>query len=104
MKAIEAILCWTPNRDIHLSSPLCGQVVVTSDVMEALNAHPMSVGAVYVPWSETDDAGRHRMMQSWVTTMVHEDNIRIEVVRAAVTQIDEFRDFPFSVVPKPAGS
>jgi hypothetical protein len=40
-------------------------------------------------------------MQFSVTTMLHEDNLTLEIVREAVTLIDEYRSFPFST-QKPA--
>jgi hypothetical protein len=36
------------------------------------------------------------MMQYYVTTMLHEDYLPLNVVREAVIQIDEYVGFPFS--------
>jgi hypothetical protein len=36
-------------------------------------------------------------MQRYVTVMLHEDNIKIDAVKTAMAQIDEFAGFPFSI-------
>src|SRR6266436_5054190 len=49
--------------------------------------------------SPTGIAGRLELIQRDVTMMLHEDNIQLDAVIAAIIQIDEFVDFPFSIHP-----
>jgi hypothetical protein len=86
----DAMIVWTPNRDIWKDSPTSGQIAVTTiPEAPALNAHPMSTGACDHNWSETDDAGRHELLQRYFTQMIHRDRLDEAVVRRALSVIDD---------------
>jgi hypothetical protein len=97
MRAIDAMFVWTPDRGGWKGRPLSGQIAVTV-IPEAreLKEHPCSAGACDHDWREADDKGRQQMLQRLVSQWLYQDEIPIAVVRAAVTKVDEFRDFPFS--------
>jgi hypothetical protein len=47
-----------------------------------------SAGACDLNWSIIDNAGRLKLMQRYVTMMLHEDNIQLDAVIAAIIQIE----------------
>jgi len=97
MKALEANVFWTPNRGPYEAYPTKGTVDVTRKPEQGSVYHPMSVGACSCDWTDTDDEGRRKLMQCFVTAMLHKDNLPLDVVRNAISQIDEYAAFPFSV-------
>jgi hypothetical protein len=102
MKRVEEIVvAWVPNRPSFHKHPSCGNVIVcfpTSDT--GLYTH--TVGACDSDWVHLGVAGRRSQMQRIVTKMLHEDMIRLEVIQAALCQVDEWQRFPFSVARPPA--
>ena len=97
MRATEAIFLWTPNRDEWIGHPTRGHLHVTT-VSEAheLKFHLMSVGACEPKWGDEDDAGRRKLMQRYITQMIHRDGLDPETVLQAVQQVEDFRDLTFS--------
>lgn len=96
MKALEANVFWTPNWSCYDRYPTKGTIDLSTRPEGGSVYHPMSVGACSCDWTDTDDQGRKRLMQLFVTQMLHRDNLPFNVVRDAITQIDEYADFPFS--------
>lgn len=90
------MIVWTPNRP-PFNETTRGQVAITT-IPEgpATRPHPVSVGACSSDWNEADDAGRKELMQGYVTEMLYRDNIPLTAIRKAVSEIDEYTDFPFS--------
>lgn len=85
----DAMIVWTPDRDMWMGRPTSGQIAVTS-IPEAppLKAHPMSVGACD-RWQEADDAGRRKLLQRYFTQIVHEDGIDQNRAREALSVIED---------------
>jgi hypothetical protein len=96
MRAVDAIILWTPDREPFTRYRTKGTIEVTRYPEQGAQTHPMSVGACEFRWCDTDENGRRKMMQYYVTTMLHEDYLPLNVVREAVIQIDEYVGFPFS--------
>ncbi|MBB3993297.1 hypothetical protein GGR95_000925 [Sulfitobacter undariae] len=103
MRALDALILWTPNREPFQEMPFAGTVSITT-IPEAdeLKAHPMSVGACDLSWRETDDSGRQDLMQRYFTQMLHRDNINEDKIYQAISSIDEFDGEHFST-DVPAG-
>lgn len=102
MRAIDAMIVWTPNRDLWLGRPATGEIAVTTiPEHPSLKRHPMSVGACDLNWRETDDEGRRELMQKYFTQMIHRDHLDETAVRSAIAEIDEFKKINFSA-EKPA--
>lgn len=97
MRALDAMILWTPNREPFQDQPLAGTVSVTK-IPEAnkMKAHPISVGACDLSWRETDESGREELMQRYFTQMIHRDNINEQDVYRAISNIDEFDGKRFS--------
>jgi hypothetical protein len=96
MKALEANVFWTPNRPSFDRYPTKGTIDLSTRPGGGSVYHPWSVGACWCDWTDADDEGRRKLMQLFVTHMLHEDNLPLNAVRDAITQIDEFAEFPFS--------
>ena len=97
MRAVEAMIVWTPNREPFKELPTVGTIAVTT-IPEApeLKTHPMSVGACDLIWRETDDSGRRELMQWYFTDLIHRDFLKEKVVRKALSAIEDFARYPFS--------
>lgn len=97
MKAIEAMIVWTPNREPYRKTPMRGKIAVTKIPESAeIREYPMSVGACDLSWQEADDEGRIIMMQRYFTEMIHRDFLDEDEVYSALSEIDEFRGMRFS--------
>ena len=96
MRASDALIVWTPNCQNHAKNPTRGKIKLFDHQLQDDPAYTSSVGACDTNWKDTDDAGRLVLMQQYVNVMLHEDNLELHDVKAAVSQIDEFADFPFS--------
>lgn len=97
MRAADTMIVWTPNRDGWADRPTGGKIEVTTiPEPPAFREHPMSVGACDHDWRETDDAGRLALMQRYFSQMIHRDGLDEQTVRAALSQVDEFKNYPFS--------
>jgi len=100
MRAIDAMIVWTPNRGDWANRPTAGKVEVTTiPEPPALRAHPISVGACDHDWKDTDDAGRLQLAQEYFSHMIHRDGIDEATARAAFAQIEEFKNHHFSAEP-----
>lgn len=97
MRALDAMILWTPNREPFQDQSLAGTVSVTT-IPEAdeMKAHPMSAGACDLSWREADDFGRQELMQRYFTQMLHRDNLNEDEVYRAISNIDEFEGKRFS--------
>jgi hypothetical protein len=90
MLAKDAMIVWTPNRDIWKDNPTAGQIVVTTiPEASALKAHPMSAGACDHGWKELDDGGRRDLLQRYFTQIIYRDFLEEAVVRKALSVIDD---------------
>ena len=90
MLAKDAMIVWTPNRDMWLGRPTTGQIVVTTiPEATALKAHPMSVGACDLSWNETDDPGRRKLLQKYFTEIIHRDGLHEKTVREALSAVED---------------
>ncbi len=97
MRARDAMIVWTPNKELYDNLPNKGQIAVTTiPEPNELKAHPMSVGACDHDWRETDDAGRRELMQRYFTSMIHRDNMDEDSVRNALSEIEDFQGHYFS--------
>ena len=97
MRAIEAIIVWTPNREPFNDLLTTGQVeVATIPEPRSMKSHPFSVGACDLNWRDTDEQGRRELMQRYFTQMIHRDHIDEQTARKAVDAIDDFRGYHFS--------
>ncbi len=86
MNAIDAMIVWTPADD---DSPNAGRVVVTTiPEADALREYPMSVGACDHNWTETDGAGRMKLLQEYFSQMI-EHGIPEADIRVALNAIDD---------------
>ena len=101
MRALDAIVVWTPNRENQTAYPTRGKIKVFSYGDQDDPYYPSSVGACDADWSATDEAGRLALMQRCVTRMLYEDKLELDAVKAALAQIEEFAHFPFSTKPPP---
>lgn len=102
MRAIDAMIVWTPNKEPWTQYPSIGKVAVTTiPEPPELKRYPLSVGACDLDWRETDDLGRRNLMQKYFTQMIHEDGIDESVARAAIAMIDDFSGVYFSADPMP---
>lgn len=86
----DAMIVWTPDRDMWQGRPTSGQIAVTT-IPEAppLKAHPMSVGACDLSWREADDAGRRKLLQRYFTQIVHRDGLDQNRAREALSVIED---------------
>lgn len=101
MKAVNAMIVWCPNSEVHDGNPIKGKVAVTEiPEPEWLKEFPNSVGACDHNWKETDNAGRIELMQEHYASMIHDDGIEPDVLDAALKEIDEFKYHQFSTDPK----
>jgi len=96
MKAASVIITWTPDRAPYESYSTRGMIEVTPFPEQSAQTHPMSVGACSAEWINADEQGRLRLMQRYVTVMLHQDHLAVEAVREQISRIDEYRNFPFS--------
>lgn len=97
MKAIDAMVVWTPNDKMYNGNPLQGQVEVTTiPEPEHFKKHPMSIGACDHDWNETDDTGRIQLMQSHYYSIIHRSGIEPNILDVALSVVDEFRGHIFS--------
>lgn len=97
MRAEDAMIVWTPNRELYDGMPNQGGIAVTTiPEPSELKAHPMSVGACDHNWRETNDSGRRELMQRYFTSMIHRDNMDEDKVRKALSEIEDFRGYYFS--------
>ena len=97
MRAVDAMLVWTPDRDPWKGAATAGQVEVTTIPEKPdLRDHPMSLGACDQGWRDLDEAGRLRRLQQCFSHMINHDGIAEEVARAAMARIDDVRGYPFS--------
>lgn len=96
MKAAAVLIAWTPNRAPYETYCTRGMMEVTPFPEQSAQTHPISVGACSAAWTSTDDSGRHALMQSYVTMMLRQDHLSVEMVRKQISKIHEYRDFPFS--------
>jgi hypothetical protein len=84
----DAMIVWTPNRDMWEGSPTAGQIAVTTiPEAPALKAHPMSAGACDLNWRKGDGAERRKLLQQYFTQIVHRDKLDEETVRQALSVI-----------------
>lgn len=102
MKAIDALILWTPNLPAYESFPRRGEIDVTTipEPME-LRVHPASVGACDRIWINTDAIGRIALMQRYIHQMIQIDNMDIMKVFEMLSKIDEFRYYPFVAIRPP---
>ena len=100
MRSADALIVWTPNRETHAANPTRGKIRVFQFGQQDDPYYASSVGACDLNWNTTDDGGRLALMQRYVTVMLYEDDMELDAVREAITQIDEFRKFPFSIDAK----
>src|SRR5882757_146321 len=86
----DAMIVWTPDRDLWKGKATTGQIAVTS-IPEAppLKDHPMSVGACDHNWREADEAGRRKLLQRYFTQIVHRDGVDQNKVREALSAIED---------------
>jgi len=96
MKATSVIFSWTPDRAPYERYSTKGMIEVTPFPEQSAQTHPMAVGACSAEWINADEQGRHRLMQRYVTVMLHQDHLSEERVREQISRIDEYRSFPFS--------
>lgn len=96
MKAASVIITWTPNRAPYEKYSTRGVLEVTPFPEQSAQTHPMAVGACSAEWINTDEHGRRHLMQRYVTVMLHQDHLPVEMVREQISRIDEYRNFPFS--------
>jgi hypothetical protein len=97
MRAIDALIVWTPDREPWKGQRFAGRVAVTTiDHADDFRDYPMSVGACDFHYLETDDAGRLQLIQQVYSPMIHRDGITAEAIQSALSCIDEFRDHQFS--------
>ncbi|MGO4386743.1 hypothetical protein AB4Y85_04345 [Microvirga sp. 2YAF29] len=97
MRAIDAMIVWTPDREPCQTNSNAGKVeVATIPEPPRLKAFPMSAGACDHDWREAANQGRIALIQPYFSQMIHRDGIQEAVARAALSRIDEFRDYPFS--------
>lgn len=97
MRALDALILWTPNREPFQDQPLTGKISVTTIPEPTwMKAHPMSVGACDVNWLEADESGRHHLMQRYFTQMLHRDKLNENEIYRAISTIDEFKGQKFS--------
>jgi hypothetical protein len=94
----DAMIVWTPDRDMWKGRPTSGQIAVTS-IPEAppLKVHPMSAGACDHDWQETDDAGRRKLLQRYFTQIIHADGIDENRAREALSVIEDINPAHLSV-------
>ena len=86
----DAMIVWTPNRDIWKESPTSGQIAITTiPEHRPLKQHPMSAGACDDNWREADAAGRRALLQRYFTQIVHRDGISEQVARQALSAIED---------------
>jgi hypothetical protein len=86
----DAMIVWTPDRDLWKDRPTSGQIAVTSiPEAPALKAHPMSAGACDANWREADDAGRRQLLQRYFTQIVHRDGVGEKQARQALSVIED---------------
>lgn len=98
MKAEEAMFVWTPNRKPFDKYPSAGTVAVTNiPENPKLKQHPISVGACDLGWREADAAGRIELMEGYIRQMIDQDHVDPASVRAALADVDEFRNYPFKL-------
>jgi hypothetical protein len=99
MRAIEAVIHWTPNDVTGRDHPTAGRIEVFTKPQppERITGFEKSVGAYDRNWQETDDVGRRRLMQRYFYQMIHRDKMSEEVVRAKLKEIDDFAHIDFSL-------
>lgn len=99
MKAIDAIVLWTPNTELYKKSPVKGKVVVTNfPVPLNLKTHVNSIGACDANWIETDALNRLELMQKYYSSIIHDSGINADKLDEALSIIDDFRGHEFSRV------
>ncbi|MEM6460985.1 MAG: hypothetical protein AAF724_03630 [Pseudomonadota bacterium] len=104
MKAIDAMVVWTPNTSTNRLDPTRGNVAVVSIPEPAETANYLySDGACVHGWKQTDDGGRMEWMQRTVSGMIHHDKIEEAAIIEAFKLVDEFNPYPFTNKP-PSGN
>ena len=103
IKGEEVVVAWVPNRESFSAYQQRGNVIVfvPPETIET-QSFTHTVGANTSGWKEAGVSGRQQRMQRVVTEMIHDDKIRLEVIQAALCQVDEWQRFPFSVARPPA--
>ena len=103
IKGEDVVVAWVPNRGTFSVHRQRGTVIVFvhPETMET-NSFTHTVGADTLGWKEAGVSGRQKWMQRVVTQMIHDDNIRLEIIQAALCQVDEWQRFPFSGARPPA--
>jgi hypothetical protein len=93
----DAMIVWTPNRDLWKGKASAGKIAVTAiPEAPALMTHPMSVGACDLNWREADDVGRRELLQRYFTQIIHRDNIDTDRAREALSAIEDINSIHLS--------
>lgn len=99
MKAIDAIVLWTPDTDLYKRSPLKGKVVVSSfPIPSNMQAHVNSIGACDANWIEVDALNRLELMQNHYSSIIHNGGINPDILEDALSIIVDFQGHEFSRV------
>ena len=86
----DAMIVWTPDRDMWKGQLRSGKIAVTKiPAAPSLADHFMSVGACDLSWREADDAGRRKRLQTYFTQIVHRDGIDENLAREALSVIED---------------
>jgi hypothetical protein len=96
MKAENVNIVWTPDTDLYRTNPTRGLVDVVLAPDSGDPRQPNCYGVCAEGWEHATEDERMRMVQCMILEM-RSDGISVERIREAITKIDEYRHFPFTV-------
>ena len=100
-KCAEIVVGWVPDREQFNGYAARGRVIVYAPPeTPETSQYSHTIVANTSGWVEAGVAGRRKWMQRIVTEMLFQDNIRADVLKTALSQVDEWKQFPFSTTAK----